>query len=64
MPGMLQIMKLVELAKSNREEWKDKVNEIKSHNAGAEVAMDYTVRSACKDNHYEQYPDESDCVQP
>lgn len=44
MPGMLQIMKLVELAKSNREEWKDKVNEIKSHNAGAEVAMDSTGR--------------------
>ena len=50
MPGMLQIMKLVELAKSNREEWKDKVSEIKSHNAGAEVAMDSTGRMWVSDS--------------
>jgi hypothetical protein len=40
MPGMLQIMKLVENAKANKAEWDEKVAEIKHHDAGAEVAMD------------------------
>lgn len=40
MPGMLQIMKLVENAKANKVEWDEKVAEIKHHDAGAEVAMD------------------------
>lgn len=40
MPGMLQIMRLVETAKNNKAEWDEKVSEIKKHDAGAEVAMD------------------------
>lgn len=40
MPGMLQIMRLVETAKNNKAEWDEKVSEIKSHDAGSEVAMD------------------------
>ena len=40
MPGMLQIMNLVSQAKSNKEDWDKKLTEIKSHDAGSEVAMD------------------------
>lgn len=40
MPGMLQIMNQVGIAKHNREVWNDKVTEMKKHEAGSEVAMD------------------------
>ena len=49
MPGMLQIMKLVETAKSNSTEWKEKVAEIKHHDAGSEVAMDSSGRMWVQD---------------
>lgn len=49
MPGMLQIMKLVENAKANKTEWDDKVSEIKKHDAGAEVAMDSMGRMWVQD---------------
>ena len=49
MPGMLQIMKLVENAKSNKAEWDEKVAEIKHHDAGAEVAMDSMGRMWVQD---------------
>ena len=50
MPGMLQIMKLVENAKINKAEWDEKVAEIKKHNAGAEVAMDSTGKMWVQDS--------------
>lgn len=40
MPGMLQLMNLVSQAKANKEDWDNKLAEIKHHNAGSEVAMD------------------------
>lgn len=40
MPGMLQLMNLVNQAKANKDDWDDKLTEIKHHNAGSEVAMD------------------------
>lgn len=49
MPGMLQIMKLVENAKANKAEWDEKVAEIKHHDAGAEVAMDSMGRMWVQD---------------
>ena len=49
MPGMLQIMKLVENAKANKAEWDEKVAEIRHHDAGAEVAMDSMGRMWVQD---------------
>lgn len=40
MPGMLQIMNLVNQAKSNKEEFDHKLTEIRKHDAGSEVALD------------------------
>lgn len=40
MPGMLQIMNMVSVARHNREFWNDKLTEIQKHDAGSEVAMD------------------------
>jgi len=40
MPGMLQLMNLVNQAKANKSDWDNKLAEIKHHNAGSEVAMD------------------------
>ena len=50
MPGMLQIMKLVENAKINKAEWDEKVKEIQKHNAGSEVAMDSAGRIWVQDS--------------
>lgn len=40
MPGMLQILNLVNTAKANKTEWDTRLAEIKKHDAGSEVAMD------------------------
>lgn len=40
MPGMLQIMQMVSNARNNKTSWDAKLSEIKSHDAGSEVAMD------------------------
>ena len=40
MPGMLQIMNMVSIAKHNREYWNGKVTEMRQHDAGSDVAMD------------------------
>lgn len=40
MPGMLQILSLVNTAKANKSEWDKKLEEVKHHEAGSEVAMD------------------------
>lgn len=40
MPGMLQILGLVSQAKANKSDWDKKLQEIRNHNAGSEVALD------------------------
>lgn len=40
MPGMLQIMQMVSVAKANKDQWDKSVTEMRKHDAGAEVAMD------------------------
>lgn len=40
MPGLLQITQLTSVAKANKEHWDKALAEVKSHDAGAEVAMD------------------------
>lgn len=40
MPGMLQIMQMANVAKSNKAQWDTALAEIRSHDAGSEVAMD------------------------
>ncbi len=40
MPGMLKIMNMVSVARANKEQWDHSVEEIKKHDAGAEVALD------------------------
>lgn len=40
MPGMLQIMNMVSLARANKDQWDKSVAEVKNHDAGSEVALD------------------------
>lgn len=40
MPGMLQIMQLASVARSNKSNLNDFVTEVRKHDAGSEVAMD------------------------
>lgn len=40
MPGMLQITKMVSIARANKDQWDKSVAEVKSHDAGSEVALD------------------------
>ena len=40
MPGMLQIMQMVSIAKANKDQWNESVTEMRKHDAGSEVALD------------------------
>lgn len=40
MPGMLKIMNMTSVAKTNKEQWDNSLSEIRKHDAGSEVAMD------------------------
>ena len=40
MPGMLQIMNMVSVARANKQQWDNSVTEVKKHDAGSEVALD------------------------
>ena len=49
MPGMLQIMQMANVAKSNKAQWDTALAEIRNHDAGSEVAMDSWGRMWVKD---------------
>lgn len=49
MPGMLQIMQMANVAKSNKAQWDTALAEIRTHDAGSEVAMDSWGRMWVKD---------------
>jgi len=40
MPGMLQIQRMVSLARANKDQWDASVSEVQKHDAGSEVALD------------------------
>lgn len=54
MPGMLQIMQLANVAKTNKDTWDAALNEIRKHNAGSEVAIDSWGRMWVKDSETSQ----------
>lgn len=50
MPGLLQIMNMVSVARNNKEQWDNSVAEVKKHDAGSEVALDGYGRMWVKDS--------------
>lgn len=54
MPGMLQIMQLANVAKTNKDTWDAALNEIRKHNAGSEVAIDSWGRMWVKNSETSQ----------